>query len=79
MKELDLDDVCLFVNEHIVGFHQNRINSLEKLTLDNLLRKKNPYLFKAKHITTALSTASATRWVVLTGRGWWPSTAATTI
>jgi hypothetical protein len=53
MRELNPEIVCQFVNEHIVNFHQSRINSLETLTLDNLLRKKNPYLFKAKHITTA--------------------------
>jgi hypothetical protein len=53
MKPLDLDKVRQFVNENIVDFHQARLNSLEGLTLDKLLKKKNPYLFKAKHITTA--------------------------
>lgn len=53
MRPLDLVKVCQFVNENIMGFHQARLNSLEQLTLDGLLKKKNPYLFKAKHITTA--------------------------
>jgi len=53
VKTLDLDKVRQFVNENIVGFHQARITSLERLTLDGLLKKKNPYLFKAKHITAA--------------------------
>jgi hypothetical protein len=53
VKKLDLDKVCQFVNENIVDFHQSRITSLEKLTLDGLLKKKNPYLFKAKYVTTA--------------------------
>ena len=53
MKPLDLDKVCQFVNENIVDFHQARLNSLERLTLDRLLKKKNPYLFKAKDISTA--------------------------
>jgi hypothetical protein len=52
MEELNLDDVRAYVNENIVDFHQRRITSLEKLTLSKLL-KKNPYLFKAKNITTA--------------------------
>jgi len=52
MRSLDLDRVCEYVNSNIVYFHQRRIASLERLTLDRLL-KKNPYLFKAKHITTA--------------------------
>ena len=52
MEALNLDDVREYVNEHIVDFHRRRINSLESLNLNKLL-KKNPYLFKAKNITTA--------------------------
>jgi hypothetical protein len=52
MKPLSLDRVNEFANENIVDFHQKRINSLENLKLDKLL-KKNPYLFKAKNIQTA--------------------------
>jgi hypothetical protein len=52
MEKLNLDDVRAYVNENIVDFHQRRIKSLEDLTLSKLL-KKNPYLFKAKNITTA--------------------------
>lgn len=53
MRDLDLEKVCTFVNENIVDFHEMRLASLENLTLDKLLRRKNPYLFKAKHITRA--------------------------
>jgi len=52
MNLLNLDDVCEYVNTNIVYFHQRRIASLEQLTLNRLLQK-NPYLFKAKSITTA--------------------------
>ena len=52
MEKLNLDDVREYVNENIVDFHQRRIKSLEELSLTKLLRK-NPYLFKAKNITTA--------------------------
>lgn len=52
MNPLNLDDVNLYVNEHIVDFHQRRIKSLEELKLNKLL-KKNPYLFRAKNILTA--------------------------
>jgi len=52
MNPLDLDKVCNYVNENVVDFHQQRIKSLEGLTLERLLTK-NPYLFKAKHIMTA--------------------------
>jgi hypothetical protein len=52
MNSLDLEKVCDYVNENIVDFHQRRIKSVEELKLDKLL-SKNPYLFKAKNITTA--------------------------
>ena len=52
MKTLSLERVNNYVNEHIVDFHQRKINSLEDLQLSKLLRK-NPYLFRAKNIQTA--------------------------
>ncbi len=52
MEPLALNLVNEFVNENIVDFHNKRIQSLENLKLDRLL-KKNPYLFKAKNIQTA--------------------------
>ncbi len=52
MKPLDLDRVCEYVNENITDFHQRRLQSIETLNLDKLLRK-NPYLFRAKDIHTA--------------------------
>jgi hypothetical protein len=52
MGSLDLGQVCEYVNENVVDFHQWRIRLLENLKLGELL-KKNPYLFKAKNITKA--------------------------
>ena len=52
MKILNLDEVKDYVNENIMVFHKKRIASLEKLSLNKLL-KKNPYLFKAKNIISA--------------------------
>ena len=52
MKNLEIIEVCDFVNNNIVDFHKRRIYSLESLDLNKLLRK-NPYLFKAKNISTA--------------------------
>jgi hypothetical protein len=52
MNPLCLDEVNVYANENIVSFHQKRIESLESLKLNKLL-KKNPYLFRAKNITTA--------------------------
>ncbi len=52
MKNLELSEMCEFVNQNIVDFHDRRIYSLESLDLKKLL-KKNPYLLKAKNISTA--------------------------
>ena len=53
MNQLDLTDVTRYVKENISFFHQKRIDSLKKLKLKVVLKKKNPYLFKAKHLLTA--------------------------
>ncbi len=53
MKKLDLKDVSLYVKENIGNFHQQRIHGLDKLQLLRILKRKNPYLFKAKHVLTA--------------------------
>ena len=52
MISLNINNVCEYVNENIVEFHRQKIKSLEELSLNKLLTK-NPYLFKAKNITTA--------------------------
>lgn len=52
MNPLDIQETNEFVNININSFHQHRIKSLEELKLERLLTK-NPYLFKAKNITTA--------------------------
>jgi hypothetical protein len=52
MKPLDLEKVCLWVNDNIDTFHDSRINSLNALSLKQLL-SKNPYLLRAKNVTTA--------------------------
>jgi hypothetical protein len=53
MKPLDLNEVQKYVSENIVSFHEARLQALSKLNLKKVLRKKNPYLFKAKHIVKA--------------------------
>jgi len=52
MNNLDKSALYDFVNQNIVDFHRRRISSLENLDLKKLLTK-NPYLFKAKNISTA--------------------------
>ena len=53
MKELDLDVIRKYVEDNIGEFHAKRVESLGKLKLKTVLRKKNPYLFRAKNILTA--------------------------
>lgn len=45
--------ITQYVMENIPAFHESRINKLKSLRLDTLLKKKNPYLFKAKYLLTA--------------------------
>ncbi|MFZ2486735.1 MAG: PmeII family type II restriction endonuclease [Anaerolineae bacterium] len=53
MNQLNLDDAFRYVEENIGRFHDKRIRSLDSLRLAQVLRRKNPYLYKAKHILTA--------------------------
>ena len=53
MKPLKLNDVVGYVENNIGIFHIKRLNSLENLKLEKILKRKNPYLFKAKNILTA--------------------------
>lgn len=52
MKALNLNNVNQYVNNNIVDFHQRKLKSLSELKLEKLLTK-NPYLFRAKNLTTA--------------------------
>lgn len=53
MKKLNLNDVSKYVEKNIGTFHEKRIQSLDNLKLVNVLKRKNPYLFKAKYVLTA--------------------------
>jgi len=53
MNKLNMDDVQKYVEEHIAEFHEKRLKSLDKLKLHNVLKRKNPYLFKAKNTETS--------------------------
>ena len=53
MGSLNIDDVKMYVEKHIGDFHKKRISSLDNLKLSTILKRKNPYLFKAKNILTA--------------------------
>jgi hypothetical protein len=50
---LTMKDVSKYVENNIGTFHQKRIASIDSLSLSKVLKRKNPYLFKAKHVLTA--------------------------
>ena len=53
MKKLKMQDVTQYVESNIGTFHEKRIQSLDGLKLVDVLKRKNPYLFKAKYVLTA--------------------------
>lgn len=54
MKKINPRQIYEYVEKHISVFHQRRLNYIQnKVNLLNILKQKNPYLFKAKNILTA--------------------------
>ena len=53
MKPLEIQKVVKYVEENIAAFHIKRIESINKLKLSQVLKRKNPYLFKAKYMQTS--------------------------
>ncbi len=53
MNQPDISTLNDFVNINIEKFHNNKLKTLSDINLKNILKKKNPYLFKAKNITLA--------------------------
>jgi len=53
MESIEIRDVKTYVEKNIGNFHLKRLQNLEELKLSQILKRKNPYLFKAKNILTA--------------------------
>lgn len=54
MRRLSIKEISEYVEKHISSFHQKRLETVKtKVDLDEILKQKNPYLFKAKNILTA--------------------------
>ena len=53
MGKITKKNVYQYVERNIERFHTQRIENLSKLKLKNVLKKKNPYLFRAKHMMTS--------------------------
>lgn len=50
---IDREVLIPFVENKIQNFHQRRIHSLQTIQLKKVIKRKNPYLFRAKDIITA--------------------------
>ncbi len=54
MKKLDYEKLNLFIASDVIHpFYKIRIDRLTKAKLNDIIKRKNPYLFKAKNIETA--------------------------
>lgn len=53
MKKLDTEALLPFINEGIERFHEARIARINQIDLNGVLKKKNPYLFRAKNQVSA--------------------------
>ena len=53
MNTLDIVEVTKFVDENIGSFHEAKLKKIKELKLNQVLKKKNPYLFKAKNVGTS--------------------------
>jgi len=53
MAKIPLQKLTEYIEKEIPAFHGKRLESLKTLKLNAVLKRKNPYLFKAKHVTSA--------------------------
>jgi hypothetical protein len=53
MKKLTEKQIIDYIQTNISQFHSRRLDSIKKLKLKTVLKRKNPYLFKSKNMLTA--------------------------
>jgi len=53
MNPLNIEDVIHYVETNIGEFHAKRLSKVDNIKLKDVLKAKNPYMFKAKNVTTA--------------------------
>ncbi len=54
-----LDEIREYVEAHIIEFHDKKVKRLDDLKLKDVLKRKNPYLFKAKNMESATDIVKA--------------------
>ena len=50
MRPITQQEIVDYVEANIQTFHRRRLDKLQELKLMNVVKRKNPYLFKAKNI-----------------------------
>jgi len=55
MKSIPISRITNYVEENIYKFHAARLASFKDLKLEHILKRKNPYLFRAKNVLTSES------------------------
>ena len=53
MKPITQQEITDYIETNIQDFYQRRLDKLQKLKLMDVLKRKNPYLFKTKNISIA--------------------------
>lgn len=53
MKPITQQEIADYVETNIQSFHRRRLDRLQTLKLMDVVKQKNPYLFKAKNINMA--------------------------
>ncbi len=53
MKPITQQEIVDYVKANIQTFHRRRLDKLQELKLMDVVKRKNPYLFKAKNINAA--------------------------
>lgn len=53
MNRINRADIAEFIEAHISEYHDKLLKRLLTLKLSIVLKRKNPYLFKAKSLNTA--------------------------
>ena len=53
MPNVTIQEITNYIEQNIPDFHRRRLESLATLKLRKVLRRKNPYLFKAKFVISA--------------------------
>lgn len=53
MKRITQQEITDYIETNIQDFYQRRLNKLQKLKLMDVIKQKNPYLFKTRNISNA--------------------------